>query len=69
MSGDHGPRDTPNPSFSDEFPVDERCKNATWGAESLYVASAVITYLGKEPEVLKYFDGHENKVFNGPCDH
>ena len=57
LSGDHGPRDTPD--FSNVqlnyTKVDERCVDVNWGRESLYVASAVLAYYGDNLKVKEVF--------------
>ena len=69
--GDHGPRDTPsfrNRTFN-ELLYDERCMGQSWDGDSSFTTSAVISYLGEDESVLKYFSGVRNKVYTGNCDH
>ena len=72
LSGDHGPRDTPNLNEIEEIgsvKLDKRCKLVNYGGESLYVASGVLSYFGTHPVILNLFKELQNKVYTGTSDH
>ena len=71
LSGDHGPRDTPDfrEVSLNRTKIDERCVDVNCGRESLYVASAVLVYYGDNDEVSKVFDKYKGQVYTGPADH